>query len=217
MADPPAPPARRRRADAQRSIDAIVGAARALLVERPDAGMEEIAEAAGVSRQTVYSHFSSRDVLVAAVVNAERARSLAALGAVDFRRMEPVAAVREFLRISWQLADRVPLLLDVGLARIGDTDGGDPHGPPAAVLEGIVRRGQRTGAFDRQLPAAWLVTATFALGHAVGEQVAAGTLGVTKAARLLDQSVLRLYGVRVISAQFHHGTESGHAQPAPAR
>ncbi|MGR6999045.1 helix-turn-helix domain-containing protein [Yinghuangia aomiensis] len=56
-----AKPPRRRRADAQRSIDAILDAARRLLGDRLDVGMEDIAAAAGVTRQTVYAHFPSRD------------------------------------------------------------------------------------------------------------------------------------------------------------
>ena len=51
------PRTRRRRSDAQRSIDAIVSGARTLLGRRPDASMEEVATAAGLTRQTVYAHF----------------------------------------------------------------------------------------------------------------------------------------------------------------
>ncbi len=197
MADRPEanPRARRRRADAQRSIDAIVGAARTMLVERPDASVEEIAEAAGVSRQTVYAHFSSRDVLIAAVINDERASRLAALVDARLDRVAPVDAVRGFLDISWQLVDRFPLLLDPALARTPDPDGEDPHRPVAVVLERIIRRGQRSGDFDPGVPAGWLAAATFGLGHAAAELVASGALDVRRAATLLEASVLRLYRV----------------------
>ncbi len=197
MADLPeaAPPARRRRADAQRSVDAIVEAARAVLVEQPDASVEEIAEVAGVSRQTVYAHFSSRDVLVSAVINAERAAHLAALVDARLDRAPPVDAVRGFLDISWRLVDHFPLLLDPALARTPDPDGEDPHRPAAVVLERIIRRGQRTGVFDRTLPAGWLAAATFGLGHTAAELVAGGDLDVRRAATLLEASVLRLYGI----------------------
>ena len=58
----------RRRADARRSIEAIVSAARVLFSERPDASMEDVAAAAGLARQTVYAHFTSREALIHAVV-----------------------------------------------------------------------------------------------------------------------------------------------------
>lgn len=196
MADLPEvePRLRRRRADAQRSIDAIVSAARTLLVERPDASMEEIADAAGVSRQTVYAHFSSREVLIATVVNVERALSITAVEGAHLQRMAPIDALREFLDISWQLAARFPLLLDPALARTPDPQGADPHRRVAVVLERIIRRGQRSTDFDRQLPVTWLAAATIALGHAAAEQVARGTVDAAKAAKLLETSLLRLYG-----------------------
>ena len=196
MADRPKATARARprRADAQRSIDAIVEAARTMLVERPDASIEEVADAAGVSRQTVYAHFSSREVLIAAVINAERAAHLAALIDARLDRVPPVEAVRGFLDISWQLVDRFPLLLDPALARTPDPEGQDPHRPVAVVLERIIRRGQRSGDFERTTPAGWLAAATFGLGHTAAELVAGGALDVTRAAKLLEASVLRLYG-----------------------
>jgi AcrR family transcriptional regulator len=197
MTDAPeaAPKARRRRSDAQRSIDAIVSSARTLLVARPDASMEEIADAADVSRQTVYAHFSSREALIAAVINVERAMSMAQLDAARLDRAPPIDAVRTFLAISWQLVDRLPLLLDPALARTPDPDGDDPHRPVAVVLERIIRRGQRSGDFDRALPVGWLAAATFGLGHTAAAQVAGGTLDLTRAATVLEKSVLRLYGV----------------------
>ena len=112
------PRVRRRRADAQRSIDAIVSGARTLLNERPDASMEEIAAAADVTRQTVYAHFPSRDVLIAAVVNAERAEGLAALDAARLDRLPPVDALRRFLR--HQLGAHRPLPPPARSRRLAD-------------------------------------------------------------------------------------------------
>jgi AcrR family transcriptional regulator len=192
--DPPL--VRRRRSDAQRNIDAIVSGARTLLSERSDASMEDIAAASGLTRQTVYAHFPSRDVLIAAVINAERAKGLAAVDASQLDRLPPVDALRRFLEISWQIVDRCPLVLDPTLARTPGPDGGDPHRPVTAVLERIIRRGQRSGDFDRTLPAGWLAAATFGLGHAAAEQVAAGKLSIAKATTMLDTSVLRLYGAK---------------------
>jgi AcrR family transcriptional regulator len=59
---------RRQRSDARQSIAAVIDAAIRTLGDRPDASVDEIARAAGVSRQTVYAHFPSRDALIDAVI-----------------------------------------------------------------------------------------------------------------------------------------------------
>ncbi len=186
--------ARRRRSDGQRSIEAIVAGARTLLREQSDASMEEIAAAAGLTRQTVYAHFPSRDTLIAAVINAERAESLAAVDAAHLDQLPPIEALRRFLDINWQIVERFPLVLDPSFARTPAPDGTDPHRPITALLERIIRRGQRCGDFDRALPAGWLAAATIGLGHTAAEQVAAGKLSITKATTVLDTTVLRFYG-----------------------
>jgi AcrR family transcriptional regulator len=189
---------RRRRSDAKRSIDAIVSGARTLLGRRFDASMEEIAAVAGVSRQTVYAHFPSRDALIAAVINAERAEGLAAVDAAHLDSVPPVDALRRFLDISWQIVERCPLVLDPTLARTPGPDGADPHGPVTVLLERIIRRGKRCGDFDAAFPAGWLAAATLGLGHTAAEQVAAGKLSIAKAATMLEKSVLRLYGANPV-------------------
>lgn len=75
---------RRRRADAERNIERIVQAATELLVAEPEAGLEEIAAAAGVSRSTIYRHLTSRDELVRAVT--QRAQEAADANETDALR-----------------------------------------------------------------------------------------------------------------------------------
>jgi serine phosphatase RsbU (regulator of sigma subunit) len=55
---------RRRRADAAQNAERILRAATRLLRADTDASIEEVAEAAGLSRATVYRHFRTRDDLV---------------------------------------------------------------------------------------------------------------------------------------------------------
>jgi serine phosphatase RsbU (regulator of sigma subunit) len=66
---------RRRRADAVENSDRIVAAAAELLQAEPEAGLEEIAAAAGVSRSTIYRHFGSREELVGVVGRRSRESS----------------------------------------------------------------------------------------------------------------------------------------------
>jgi AcrR family transcriptional regulator len=185
---------RPRRADAQRSIDAIVRAARAVLGERPDASMEDIAAAAGTTRQTVYAHFPSRDALIVAVVGSIRDEGLAALDAAGLDELDPVEAMRAFLRISWQLLERCAVLLEPVLSRISEVKTEESHHGVALVIERIVRRGQESGDFDDRLPVDWLVPAIHGLGHTAAEQILTGKLSAAESAALLETSVLQLCG-----------------------
>jgi AcrR family transcriptional regulator len=60
---------RRRRRDAEVHRGALLDAGLAALVADPDAGLDAVAAAAGLSRRTVYGHFASRDALVAALAD----------------------------------------------------------------------------------------------------------------------------------------------------
>ena len=183
----------RRRSDARRSIDAILNAARTVLGERPDTSMEEIATTAGVTRQTVYAHFPSRDALIAALLHAVGAETVAAMDAARLDTVPPADALRQYLDIGWELIRRNPYLLAPALA--GNPPGSDDsHQAGTARLEQIIRRGQRVGDFDRTLPATWLAAAIIGLFRAASEQVAAGRLTASKAATLLLDSTLRLCG-----------------------
>ncbi|WP_371497926.1 TetR/AcrR family transcriptional regulator [Kitasatospora sp. NBC_00374] len=64
------------RADAERSVRAILAAAERVLAANPAASMEQIAEASGVARTTVHRRFASRQALVDALA-ASAVRQLA--------------------------------------------------------------------------------------------------------------------------------------------
>ncbi|MEV6974572.1 helix-turn-helix domain-containing protein [Kitasatospora sp. NPDC093806] len=64
------------RADAERSVRAILAAAERVLAANPGASMEQVAEAAGVTRTTVHRRFANRQALVEALA-AEAAAKLA--------------------------------------------------------------------------------------------------------------------------------------------
>jgi AcrR family transcriptional regulator len=187
-----APPPRRRRSDARRSIDAIIGAARSVLAERPDASMEDIAAAAGVTRQTVYVHFPSRDALIDALLNVAGAETVAAMDAAGLDTAPPADALRKYLDIGWELVRRNPFLLAPALTR--NPPGSEQHDAGTARLEQLIRRGQRAGDFDRAPPASWLAAATIGLFRAAAEEVAAGRLTTRKATAMLLDSALRLCG-----------------------
>ena len=70
--DAPSQKTRPARADAQRNLDALLEAAKAVFAESGvDAPVRDIAEKAGVGVATVYRHFPQRSLLIAAVYRRE--------------------------------------------------------------------------------------------------------------------------------------------------
>ncbi|MEO3818588.1 TetR/AcrR family transcriptional regulator [Plantactinospora sp. B24E8] len=186
---------RRRRSDAERSAAAVLDAAVHVLGRHPDAKVEQVAAAAGVTRQTVYAHYPSRPLLVAAVVDRITAEAVAALDAADSDTDSVTEALLRWLDVTWRLFDRYPLLLHPSVAAVDQADADRQHAPVVERLERLIRHGQTAGEFDSSLSPAWLVSATIALGHAAGGEVAAGRMTTTETATALRHSILRLYGV----------------------
>ncbi|MEU4420703.1 helix-turn-helix domain-containing protein [Actinoplanes sp. NPDC024001] len=184
-------PGRRPRADAQRSRAAIIDAAIELLGRRADASMEEIAAAAGVARQTVYAHYSSREALLVAITERITAETVAALNAIDVREAA-TEALREWLTVSWGIIGRYQLLLTVSLPTGDTTDEHERHLPITERLTEIVEQGRRTGEFTSAHGTGWLVAATISLGHAAGQEVTAGRMSPEAAGAAFRESVLRL-------------------------
>jgi AcrR family transcriptional regulator len=94
----PVPEARAVRADAQRNLDALLEAAKAVFATSGvDAPVREIATRAGVGIATVYRHFPQRSDLVAAVLRRE-IDACAAAATHLARDHEPVEALARWLR-----------------------------------------------------------------------------------------------------------------------
>jgi AcrR family transcriptional regulator len=185
---------RRQRSDARQSIAAVLDAAIRTLAGRPDASMDEIARAAGVSRQTVYSHFPSRDALIDAVIERGIAEFTGLLDGVDLDQAPPVQALTRLLDAGWQIAARYPFLWLQPAVDSGKD--ADRHAPVLDRMLDIVRRGQATGDFDDTVPAHWLLSACLALGRATEDEVKAGRMTIEQATRAVHQGVLRLLGTR---------------------
>jgi AcrR family transcriptional regulator len=191
---PPTQTVRQRRADAERSIAAILDAAIELLSERSDASMEDIARAAGVARQTVYAHYASREALLRAVQDRAVAETVAAIDAAELDEGSPAEALDRLVTAGWRTLERYPLLMDLR-APMSPEEQHALHGPILDRLGRLVRRGQRAGVFDRRLPAAWLLAAFLGLSHAAAEEVAAGRMSAEEAAEALRRSIARVFGV----------------------
>ncbi len=165
-----------------------------VLNERPGASLDEVARSAGLTRQTIYAHFSSREALLSAVVDQATTEALSGMDASFLDELPPVEAMGRLLEIAWDLIRDYPLLLHLTApGPVGSAI--ERHEPVLGRLEGLIRRGQTSGEFDDEMPSSWLAAATIGLGETVGDEVRAGRLAVDDAPRVLGVSVLRVLGV----------------------
>ncbi|MEV1173512.1 helix-turn-helix domain-containing protein [Nonomuraea sp. NPDC049784] len=172
-----------------RNRAALVSAAIQVLAEHPEASMSDIASAAGVTRQTAYVHFGTREALLVAVRDELSNRAFAALDAADLEAGRATEALERFL------AAVTTLLAEQAAFDHSDSDSeadAARHLPIGQRLEALIRRGRASGEFTTELETSWLVTATIALGHAADHQIRRGHLDTQAAAGQFRTSVMRL-------------------------
>ncbi|MCF8530481.1 MAG: TetR/AcrR family transcriptional regulator [Candidatus Nanopelagicales bacterium] len=168
--------------------DRILDAAAEVLSQRPDATLQSIANAAGISRTTIFHTYPTRDAL------------LEALGVDALERIGRVM-------------DRVPTqdFGDVAAVMLEVTSGLMPLGPRAAFLRLVPGQGNALdshwidavtplaiyiaqvrahGQLRSDLPTRWLVASYIGLLFAAWDEIAEGELGPAQAARLIVDSWL---------------------------
>jgi AcrR family transcriptional regulator len=172
------------RADARRNHDAVLEAGANLLAERPSASMQEIADASGVGRTTVYRHFPAREDLVAALV----ARVAEEVTAVALRAFsgdgDPDHVLRRFAMDLVALGARWRLLreLDESVrAELGESD--------RAFIDWVAKH-QAAGSIRSDLPPDWILAA--ARGLVTEAVVESRTLGVERAGELLGETLVTI-------------------------
>lgn len=132
----------------QRILDVAID----VLGKNPDAGMGEIATAAGVVRRTVYGHFPSRSDLVHELTRRAVEEMSAILADVAATDRAADAEWADFITRLWPLVHRYRVLVALRRGEFG----ADIHSllrPVDEILADLVERGQRRGAFGRHLPA----------------------------------------------------------------
>ena len=187
-AEAPAP--RRRRADADRSVAAILDAALDALASDPDSSMSEIARRAGVVRGTVYVHFPTREALLDAVMEHAVAQVAQATSGAEPARGEPVEALERVLRATWRELARFHALLALNTARLSAEELRRRHLPVLDQLEPLIERGQKQGDFRSDLPVAWHLAVIRAIVHAASHEIRSGRLPEPEAeAAMIDTAV----------------------------
>lgn len=157
---------RARSVDATRSL--ILDVALEVLGQNPDAGMGDIASAAGVVRRTVYGHFPTRADLVRNLAQRAVNEIAAVLSDVNASSGTAETVWVDFIAHVWPLARRYRVLLALRRSEYGR----EIHsllGPIDKLLADLVQRGQDSGAFGRHLPADILSQVAYAAVFAIAD------------------------------------------------
>jgi TetR/AcrR family transcriptional regulator of autoinduction and epiphytic fitness len=166
---------RGRRRDAEENRDRILRAARTLLARQPAASMDDLAQAAGVVRRTVYAHFPNRDELLAGLADRCSADLLEALSRTDRDALDPEVAFADFVVTLWTAGEEYRLLISLAESNLGMAGIRELLIPVAAQSYGLLERARASGRFATHLPlpvlSAALQAMTLAMMQAVNDEL----------------------------------------------
>lgn len=178
----------RKRVDARRNRQAVIDAAIRLFAVQSQVSVQEIADASGVSRTTVYRHFPSRDDLFEAMF----ARS------VEFSQERTSAVLSDSRPPEENLRDLASAMVDFGLEfkfLLSNVAAGKPalqdgresvRSPVRTYMEGARARGELRSDF----PLHWMMSVGQSLMIVALEDLVAGHTNVEQAKDLLAKTLV---------------------------
>src|SRR5690242_16385429 len=167
---------RRRRADAERSVAAILDAGLEALASDPDASMAEIARRAGVVRATIYVHFPTRESLLDAVMEHAVAQVAEGARGAEPTQGEPKEALERVLLATWEKLSNFHALLAINTARLSAKELHRRHQPVMTLFVPLIERGQKAGVFRSDVPVSWHLAVIRSLVHAASAELQSGRL-----------------------------------------
>lgn len=129
----------------------ILGTAREELSRNPGANLDEIAQAAGVVRRTVYGYFPNRHTLIEALVAEAEQALREALAAAHDPKADPATAMARLTLLAWDLGEQYRMLIAMRHRDLGEERVAAALDPIRKRATSIIARGQRTGVFGRHL------------------------------------------------------------------
>jgi AcrR family transcriptional regulator len=182
--------ARKRRADAERSINAIVDGALEALASDPDVSMAEIARRAGVVRATIYMHFPTREALLDAVMEHATGLVARAIREAEPDRGEPKEALERVILATWKQLSEFHSILQININRLSAPELRRRHLPMTTQFIPLLERGQADGVFRSDVSATWLIAVVRAIVHVASTELQAGRLSQEEVERTMLTTAL---------------------------
>jgi TetR/AcrR family transcriptional repressor of mexCD-oprJ operon len=174
-----------RRADAERSVTAIINGALEALASDPDVSMAEIARRAGVVRATIYMHFPTRESLLDAVMEHATGLVAQAIREAEPDRGEPKEALERVLLATWQQLSQFHNVLQININRLSAKELRRRHLPMTSQLVPLAERGQAEGVFRSDVSATWLIAVVRAIVHTASTELQGGRLSQDEVERTM--------------------------------
>jgi AcrR family transcriptional regulator len=181
----------------------LLDTAAGVLVRRPDATLRSIAQAAGVSRTTIFNRFPTRDALLAALAVDTLERMRDGMARLDWSpERAPAEVVEDLWRVVHPLSERAAFLRMGPMHESPDVTAGwaeafTPWGVYVATLQAM-------GRVRDDMPMRWLAGSLIGLVFAAFDEVDAGEQGAVQAGRLVAASWVALAGAQ------HRSTTEAH-------
>lgn len=144
------PTPREPRRDALANREALLRAAQTALAKNPNASLDTIAHAAGLTRRALYGHFADRESLLREVIAIGARRFNAIAETID--DPDPRVAVARMARRLWREASAVRASANIALDDLHLADTALALEPLRRRVRVLTRTGVESGAFRSDMP-----------------------------------------------------------------
>jgi AcrR family transcriptional regulator len=173
----------------ERAHDSLLDVAVATLAANPGASLQEIADAAGISRATLHRRFAGRDELILAISEWAIGQLEGINDSVESSRLRGRAAIEALLERAIQLAPKIGFLISEHSLECNQMFM-DRVDTAQQRWHRIIEDGQRLGEIRIDLPARWIADAIEGLMIAVFHGIRRGLTAPNDALRLVRITLL---------------------------
>lgn len=142
----------------QKSQAVIIESAIKTLLRNPDAGMSEIALAAGVGRATLYRHYESRDILIQSLARNCLEESDELVEPIKAKKLTGREAIEATIDALMPMADRYKFLLNLWSIAGNDKAVRTIYKRQLDELQTLVNQAKKSGEIKPDISTTWVVT-----------------------------------------------------------